>query len=123
MTSSHECIHQELLQKHTLELTELEKEVEFKKEKMDAMQMKIDEIDTKIDKINDNVNKIVLASTKADNNLELRLGTMETELRNVKQELKDKETEDNNRRNRQLVTLGLFFTAVTIGLNILFKFL
>jgi len=123
MTTNHECIHSELLQKHTLELTELEKEVEFKKEKMDAMQMKIDEIDTKIDKINDNVNKIVLASTKADNNLELRLGTMETELRNVKQELKDKETEDNNRRNRQLVTLGLFLTAVTIGLNILFKFL
>ena len=123
MTPSHECIHQELLQKHTLELTELEKEVEFKKEKMDAMQMKIDEIDTKIDKINDNVNKIVLASTKADNNLELRLGTMETELRNVKQELKDKETEEDNRRNRQLVTLGLFLTAVTIGLNILFKFL
>lgn len=123
MTPDHECIHQELLQKHSLELTELEKEVEFKKEKMDAMQMKIDEIDTKIDKINDNVNKIVLASTKADNNLELRLGTIETELRNVKQELKDKETEDNNRRNRQLVTLGLFLTAVTIGLNILFKFL
>lgn len=123
MTPSHECIHQELIQKHSLEITELDKEVQFKKEKMDAMQMKIDEIDTKIDKINDNVNKIVLASTKADNNLELRLGTMETELRNVKQELKDKETEDNNRRNRQLVTLGLFLTAVTIGLNILFKFL
>lgn len=120
---THECIHQELLQKHSLEITELDKEVQFKKEKIDLMQMKIDEMDKKIDKINENVNKIVLASTKADTDLELRLQTMETELKNVRQELKDKETEEDNRRNRQLVQLGLFFTAITIFLNILFKLL
>lgn len=122
MTNNH-CLHEELLQNHSLELKELETEVKFKKEKIDSMQMKIDEMDKKIDKINENVNKIVLASSKADTDLELRLKTTETEITNLKQELKNKETEDNNRRNRQLVIIGLFFTAVTIGLNILFRFI
>ena len=116
-------MHEELLQKHSLEITELGKEVQFKKEKIDTMQMKIDEMDKKIDKINENVNKIVLASSQADNDLELRLQTMETELKNVKKELKDKEIENNNRGNRQLAVIGLFFTAITIGLNVIFKFI
>lgn len=118
-----ECIHDELIQEHSLQITELNKEVQFKKEKIDTMQIKIDEMDKKIDKISENVNKIVLASSKADTDLELRLKTAETEITQLKQELTNKETEENNRRNRQLVVIGLFFTAVTIGLNILFKFI
>lgn len=123
MDANYECCHEQLLQDHSLKITELEKEVQFKKEKMDSMQMKIDEIDKKVDKINENVNKIVLASTQSDNYLELRLQANETEIKNLKEELSKKETENDNLINRRIAIIGLILTVVTIGINLIFHFI
>ena len=81
------------------------------------------EINAKIDAINKNVNELILWSKTGDTNLELRLKTTETELKNLKQELHDKEQQSTNMTNKQLTIIGLIFAAITIGLNILFKFI
>ena len=81
------------------------------------------EMNAKIDAINNNVNELILWSKTGDTNLELRLKTTETELKNLKQELHDKDKQNNNRQNRQLTIIGLLFAAITIALNILFKFI
>ena len=104
--------HEELLNSHSLKLTELEKEVQFKKEKLDAMQTKIDEMDKKIDKINENVNKIVLASTQADNDLDQRLNTIETRL-----DMQDKAIKDNKETSRD--KYSKLSTYIAIGMFIL----
>ena len=111
--ANYECHHEELLNSHSLKLTELEKEVDFKREKIDTMQMKIDEMDKKIDKINENVNKIVLASTKGDQDLELRLKAIETELETNKQALQD----NRNRFTLIISVITIFFTALTFIFN------
>lgn len=115
--SKYECMHEEQLQNHSLKITELEKEVQFKKEKIDNLQMKIDEIDKKLDDLNDNVNKIVLASTKGDTDLELRLKTIET-----RQEAQEQARErDNQKYMRLIAAMTLLFAALTFVFNFIIK--
>ena len=116
-TANYECHHEELLNNHSLKLTELEKEVQFKKEKIDSIQMKIDEIDKKLDDLNNNVNKIVLASTKGDQELELRLKAIETELDTNKKALQD----NRNRFTMIISVITIFFTALTFIFNFLLR--
>lgn len=80
-------------------------------------------INTKIDSINDNVNQLILQSTKDDDSLELELTTLKTHLETLETKLENKDAESDKRINRILVIVGLVFSGVTIGLNILFKFL
>ena len=89
------------------------------------MELKEDlkEINRKIDAINENINKLMLNSKTGDTDLELELQTIKTELKNLKQELHDKDKQNNNRQNRQLTIIGLVFALITIALNILFKFI
>ena len=109
------CHHEELLNTHSLKITELEKEIGFKKEKIDNLQMKIEEMDKKIDKINSNVNELVLASTKGDQDLELRLKAIETELETNKQAVQD----NRNRFTVIISIITIFFTALTFIFNFL----
>lgn len=113
----HDCFHEELIQSNNLRIVELDKEVQFKKEKIDNLQMKIDEIDKKIDDLHDNVNKIVLASTKGDTDLELRLKTIET-----RQEAQEKTRErDNQKYMRLIAAMTLLFAALTFVFNFIIK--
>ena len=74
-------------------------------------------MDKKIDKINDNVNKIVLASNKADNDLEQRLIAMETKIA-----ANDKAVQDNRTRFTIILSVVVvFFTALTFIFNFILK--
>lgn len=112
MTPEHECLHSELLQNHSLEIRELETEIKFKREKIDNIQMKIEEMDKKLD-------QLILQSTKDDNELELRLKAIETEL-NLQ-----KETTKNNHQQQQAnyTKLATYGGIVSIALVILDLFL
>ena len=69
--AEYECVHEELLQNHSLKLTELEKEVEFKKEKIDQLQKSMEKIDKKLD-------KIIQRSEEKDNDIDKRVTSLET---------------------------------------------
>ena len=72
MTSQiYDCHHEELIQEHTLQITQLEKEVEFKKEKIDALQDSMEKIDKKLD-------KIIQRSEEKDNDIDKRVTSLET---------------------------------------------
>ena len=71
MAVEYECVHEELLQNHSLKLAELEKEVEFKKEKIDQLQTSMEKIDKKLD-------KIIQRSEEKDNDIDKRVTSLET---------------------------------------------
>ena len=77
MSEIHECLHSELIQKHSLELTELEKEVEFKKEKIDQLQKSMEKIDKKLD-------KIIQRSEEKDTDIDKRVTSLETTVKVLK---------------------------------------
>lgn len=73
----YECHHEELLQDHSLKLKELDKEVQFKKEKIDNLQDKMEEIDKKLD-------KLILQSERSDFDIDTRVTQLETTQRTLK---------------------------------------
>ena len=117
----HKCIHDELIQQHSLQIKELSTKSVYKEKSIMEIKDELKEINGKIDAINENVNRLILQSTKDDDKLELELTALKTQLKNLKKELDDKDEESNKRINRILVIIGLVFTAITILLNVLFQ--
>ena len=77
MESKYECFHEELLQDHNLKLKELEKEVQYKKEKLDILKEKVDDIDDKLD-------KLILQSERSDFDIDNRVTQLETTMKTLK---------------------------------------
>ena len=51
MSDIDHCLHEDLVQNHSLKITELETEIQFKKEKIDKLQETVEKIDEKLDKL------------------------------------------------------------------------
>ena len=119
----HKCIHEALINNHSLQIKELSTKSVYKEKSIMEIKDELKEINGKIDAINENVNRLILQSTKDDDKLELELTALKTQLKNLKKELDDKDEESNKRINRILVIVGLVFSGVTVGLNILFQLL
>ena len=77
MDANYECFHEELLQDHSLKLTELEKEVQFKKEKIDGLTTSMKEVNEKLD-------KLIRHSEQSDFNIDTRVTQLETTQKTLK---------------------------------------
>ena len=71
--NTYDCLHEELLQDHSIRIASLEKEIVFKKEKVDDLKKDNQRMEAKIDEIKDSVNEIILTSKKDDDKLDKRL--------------------------------------------------
>ena len=81
------CINEEKLQDHGLQLKELESRADFKDQRIDELNAKMDKMEEKLDDISKNVNQLILQATQQDNQLEIRLTKIETDMQNQKQEM------------------------------------
>ena len=77
METNYECCHEELLQEHSVKLTELDKEVQFKKEKIDKLQESMKEVSDKLD-------KLILQSERSDFDIDNRVTQLETTQKTLK---------------------------------------
>ena len=110
---NYQCVHEQTLQDHSLKITALEKEVSFKKEKLDDLKKDNERMETKIDEIKDSVNEIILASKKDDEKLDKRLLKIETRL-----ETQEKISKDNKDDfNLKLGIITVIFLALTFYFN------
>lgn len=73
----YECIHEELLQDHSLQLKELETEVGFKKEKIDDLKGSITLIDEKLD-------NLIRQSERDDFDIDKRVTSLENTIKVLK---------------------------------------
>lgn len=107
------CHHEELLQDHSLKIATLEKEISFKKEKLDELKKDNERMESKIDEIKDSVNEIILASKSDDDKLDKRLLKIETRLKT------QEEIAKNNRDdfNLKLGIITIIFLALTFYFN------
>lgn len=77
MVVEYECHHEELLQEHNMKLIELEKEVQFKREKIDGLQESMEKIEEKLD-------TLIRQSDQSDFNIDTRVTQLETTLKTLK---------------------------------------
>lgn len=83
-STTYECIHEELLQEHSLLITELQAEVNFKKEKIDQIIDDQKKMTEKIDTLIETVNTMQMKSIMGDNDLKNRVTSIESELSTVR---------------------------------------
>lgn len=121
MAAEYTCIHEEQIQGISRKTAELEARADYKEKRIDELNNKINEMDKKLDVLIQGFNDFKVDSNKGDVELELRLKTIETDYKNLKESLKNKETDDQRRFNNQMVILGIIFTIITIGVNVYFN--
>ena len=102
------CIHEDQIQDHSVQIKGLETRADFKDKRIDDTKM--DKMEEKLDDISKNVNQLILQSSQQDNQLEIRLTKIETDMQNQKQEAE-----------RKTVWIGIGLTILTILINILFQ--
>ena len=71
------CIHEELIQDHSLQLKTLEAEIEFKKEKIDDLKTSVENIENKLD-------QLIQKSQQDDFNIDNRVTKVENTLNVLK---------------------------------------
>lgn len=110
MTVEHACIQEPTI-------TQLQVHQDYETQRIDELKIQIDKMDKKLDKVLEGFNELKLQSNKDDNQLELRLKAIETEL-----ELQKQTNIDNHNRVSQLLALvGVGLTIITILINVYFK--
>lgn len=108
--TEHACIQEPTI-------TQLQVHQDYETQRIDELKIQIDKMDKKIDKVLEGFNELKLQSNKDDNQLELRLKAIETEL-----ELQKQTTQDNHNRISQLLAIvGVGLTIITILINVYFK--
>lgn len=113
----HDCLHEEQINTHSRKIAELDTRADYKDKRIDELYVKIEKMEDKLDTLNDNVNQLILQSSKDDNQLELRLKAIETEL-----ELQKHTSLENHNRLTSIVALvGVGLTIITILINVYFK--
>ena len=108
--TEHNCIQEPTI-------TQLKVHQDYETQRIDELRDKIDKMDKKLDKVLEGFNELKLQSNKDDNQLELRLKAIETEL-----ELQKRTTlENHNRVSQLLAVVGVGLTIITIMINIYFN--
>ena len=76
-TPKYQCIHEELIQNHSLEITEMKSELNYKKEKIDEIKKSMKEINEKLD-------QLILQSERSDFDIDTRVTQLETTQKTLK---------------------------------------
>lgn len=103
------CLHEDQIQGQSRKIERLEARADFKEKRLDELNEKIDKMDGKLDTIVDTVNDFILQSSQQDNQLEIRLTKVETDMENQKLE-----------SQRRTVWIGIGLTIITILINVYF---
>ena len=108
--TDHTCIQEPTI-------PQLQVHQDYETQRIDELKIQIDKMDKKLDKVLEGFNELKLQSNKDDNQLELRLKAIETELALQKQTNID----NHNRFSQLLALVGVGLTIITILINVYFK--
>ena len=121
-TPNYQCIHEELLQNHSLKITGIEKELNYKKEKLDDLKEQNEKMQDTLEEIRKDINKIMLKSKDGDTELNQRIIKLENEKKTLQQEINEiKNTQEKN-TDRQYTKIALLISAIAIIVSIITHF-
>lgn len=113
MPNEYNCLHEEQIQDHSLQIKALQTELNFKKEKLDEIKSDNKRMEQKIDEIKETVNQIVIASKTDDDELDKRITAIET-----RQEISDKKQKESIEKIKLWIAIiTAFFMILTFYFN------
>ncbi len=113
----HTCIRDDQILGQSRKIAELEARADYKEKRIDELNENVNKMNEKLDKVLDGFNELKLQSTKDDQDLELRLKAIETELALQKRTA----TENHNRVSSLIALVGVGLTIITILINVYFN--
>ena len=122
MPATHKCLHEELIQDHSLKIKELDTRADYKEQAIMELKEELKEMNVKIDAINDNINKLILNSEAQDINIEKRIETLETKIALYEQFFRNVKDDKNKRDNMQFTLYGLIIAVLALLVNTIFHF-
>ena len=129
-TVEYTCIHEELIQDHSIKLQELDTKAGYKEQAIMELKAELKDMNAKIDAINNNVNKLILNSETNDSQIQKRVETIETKLelyekffRDMKDDENKRKDDENKRDNLQLTLYGLIVAVLALLANTIFHFI
>ena len=105
MNESHDCIQSELIQEHSLQLTELETKSKYKEQSIMEIKKDLKEVNEKLDKL---INK----SESSDSELRKEVDALRTEF-NVYKDIFKTLKDDEDRRTKNLIATCAVIATVT----------
>ena len=121
-TPNYQCIHEELLQNHSLKITGIEKELNYKKEKLDDLKEQNEKMQDTLEEIRKDINKIMLKSKDGDTELNQRIIKLENENKTLQQEINEIKTTQEKNTDRQYTKIALLISAIAIIVSIITHF-
>ena len=121
-TPKYKCIHEELLQNHSLKITGMEKELDYKKEKLDDLKEQNEKMQDTLEEIRKDINKIMLKSKDGDTELNQRIIKLENENKTLQQEINEIKTTQEKNTDRQYTKIALLISAIAIIVSIITHF-
>ena len=121
-TPNYKCIHEELLQNHSLKITGIEKELNYKKEKLDDLKEQNEKMQDTLEEIRKDINKIMLKSKDGDTELNQRIIKLENENKTLQQEINEIKTTQEKNTDRQYTKIALLISAIAIIVSLITNF-
>ena len=121
-TPNYKCIHEELLQNHSLKITGMEKELNYKKEKLDDLKEQNEKMQDTLEEIRKDINKIMLKSKDGDTELNQRIIKLENENQTLQQEINEIKTTQEKNTDRQYTKIAIIISAIAIIVSIITHF-
>ena len=114
--TNHECLHEELIQDHSLQITELETKSHYKEQTIMEIKENLKEVNKKLD-------ELISKSDKSDSDLEKRVETIETKFE-VYEDFFKTLKEDNDKRTKNTIAIfALGASVIGIIVGVIIKFI
>ena len=127
MTNEHipeyTCIHEEQIQAHSRKIERLEARSEFKEQKIDQLNNKMDKLNDNFYKILEGFNSLKLESNLDDKEIDSRISSLETKIQVQEETTRQIRENSNANFSKQIALMGVFVSILTVGVNVLFKFI
>ena len=121
-TPKYKCIHEELIQNHSLEITEIQSELNYKKEKLDDLKKQNEKMQDTLEEIKEDINKIMLKSKDGDTELNQRIIKLENENKTLQNEITEIKNIQEKNTDRQYTKIALLISAIAIIVSIITHF-
>ena len=118
-----ECLHEELIQKHSLDIAKLDEKSKYKEQSIMELKEDIKKVNDDIKDVSDKLDVIIRKSEKSDSELEKRVKVVENKIELYEKFFKDKKDDDNNRTSHNLATIAIMATVTGIIVGAIIKFL
>ena len=119
MTAKQGCLHEELLQDHSLQLKELSTKSEYKEQSIMEIKDQLKEMNIKIDVLTENVSKLITKTEKNDTEIENRVKSLEDKIA-IYEKFFQTMKSDADKRTRNLIAI---FAVIATVIGIIIKFI